>query len=31
MSDWGTDVSVETPSDDEVFDATELAKQLGTS
>jgi hypothetical protein len=31
MSDWGTDVSVTTPSDDEVFDATELAAIAGKS
>jgi hypothetical protein len=31
MSDWGMDISVETPSDDEVFDATEYASQFGTS
>ncbi len=31
MSDWGTDVSVDPPSDDQVFDATELATKFGTS
>jgi hypothetical protein len=29
MSDWGTDVSIDVPSDDEVFDATALLGVLG--
>jgi hypothetical protein len=30
LSDWGTDVTVEAPADEQVFDATELAGALGT-
>jgi hypothetical protein len=31
MSDWGTDVSIDVPADDQVFDATALAAKLGKS
>ncbi len=31
LSDWGTDVSVDVPPDDEVFDVTALAGTLGKS
>jgi hypothetical protein len=31
MTDWGTDVSVDAPPDDQVFDATELAATFGKS
>ena len=31
LSDWGTDVSVDVPDDDEVLDATELLVELGPS
>jgi hypothetical protein len=31
MSDWGTDVSIDVPPDDQVFDVTALASKLGKS
>ena len=31
MSDWGTDVSIDVPPDDQVFDVTALAAKLGHS